>query len=207
MKTNKFFATALAVLALVGLTACEQKNPVETLELTETSITLKVGDTHQLTANVAVESWTSSNPAVAAVSNGLVVAVAEGTAIVSATAAGVTKAANTVYYTVDPNGTNLIDMAQKEGDEYLYSSAVVYGLDKDSTYYLEETKAQEGYNLLDEEKTVNLGSTTSISVVNNAGSVLPSTGGIGTTIFYAIGAVLVIGAGIVLVTRRRMNVQ
>lgn len=91
MKTNKFFATALAVLALVGFTACEQKNPVETLELTETSITLKVGDTHQLTANVAVESWTSSNPAVAAVSNGLVVAVAEGTAIVSATAAGVTK--------------------------------------------------------------------------------------------------------------------
>ena len=91
MKTNKFFATALAVIALVGFTACEQKNPVETLELTETSITLKVGDTHQLTANVAVESWTSSNTAVAAVSNGLVVAVAEGTAIVSATAAGVTK--------------------------------------------------------------------------------------------------------------------
>ena len=123
------------------------------------------------------------------------------------TAAGVIKATDTVYYTVDPNGTNLIDMAQKKDDEYLYSSAVVYGLDKDSTYYLEETKAPEGYNLLAEEETVNLGSTTSIDVVNNAGSVLPSTGGIGTTIFYIIGAILVIGAGVVLVTRRRMNVQ
>ena len=119
MKTNKFFATALAVLALVGLTACEQKNPVETLELTETSITLKVGDTHQLTANVAVESWTSSNPAVAAVSNGLVVAVAEGTAIVSATAAGVTKTC-VVLVTADAtqgngNGNGNTTAAQVKG--------------------------------------------------------------------------------------------
>ena len=91
MKTNKFFATALAVLALVGLTACEPKNPAEPLELTETSITLKVGETYQLTTNVAVESWTSSNEAVAIVANGLVAAVAEGNAIISATAAGVTK--------------------------------------------------------------------------------------------------------------------
>lgn len=119
MKTNKFFATALAVLALVGITACEQKNPVETLELTETSITLKVGDTHQLTANVAVESWTSSNPAVAAVSNGLVVAVAEGTAIVSATAAGVTKTC-VVLVTADAtqgngNGNGNTTAAQVKG--------------------------------------------------------------------------------------------
>ena len=44
-------------------------------------------------------------------------------------------------------------------------------------------------------------------IENNSGATLPSTGGIGTTIFYALGAVLVIGAGIMLVTRRRMNVQ
>ena len=92
MKTNKFFATALAVLALVGFTACEQKNqPTEPLTLTETSVTLKVGETHQLVANVAVESWTSSNEAVATVANGLVTAVSAGNAIISATAAGVTK--------------------------------------------------------------------------------------------------------------------
>ena len=44
-----------------------------------------------------------------------------------------------------------------------------------------------------------------VEVINKAGTELPSTGGIGTTIFYIIGAILVIGAGVVLVTRRRMN--
>lgn len=92
MKTNKFFATALAVLALAGFTACDQPTPTEPLELTEISVTLKVGETHQLTANVAVESWTSSNEAVATVADGLVTAVSAGNAIISATAAGVTKA-------------------------------------------------------------------------------------------------------------------
>lgn len=42
-------------------------------------------------------------------------------------------------------------------------------------------------------------------ILNQKGSVLPSTGGIGTTIFYVLGAILVLGAGIVLVTRRRMS--
>ena len=46
-----------------------------------------------------------------------------------------------------------------------------------------------------------------ISVENNSGTELPSTGGIGTTIFYVVGALLVIGAGVVLVTRRRMDAQ
>ena len=44
-----------------------------------------------------------------------------------------------------------------------------------------------------------------VEVVNQKGTELPSTGGIGTTIFYVIGAILVLGAGILLVTRRRMN--
>ena len=42
-------------------------------------------------------------------------------------------------------------------------------------------------------------------IQNQQGTELPSTGGIGTTIFYVIGAILVLGAGILLVTRRRMN--
>ena len=46
-----------------------------------------------------------------------------------------------------------------------------------------------------------------MTVENNTGSELPSTGGIGTTLFYVIGAILVIGAGVVLVTRRRMSVN
>jgi LPXTG-motif cell wall-anchored protein len=40
---------------------------------------------------------------------------------------------------------------------------------------------------------------------NTQGTELPSTGGIGTTIFYVVGAILVIGAGVILITRRRMD--
>ena len=79
------------------------------------------------------------------------------------------------------------------------------------TYYLEETTVPAGYNKLAAREPVvvtkDATAAVQISVENNAGSVLPSTGGIGTTIFYVIGAILVIGAGVVLVTRRRMNVQ
>ena len=42
-------------------------------------------------------------------------------------------------------------------------------------------------------------------ITNKPGSVLPSTGGIGTTIFYIVGAILVIGAGVLLVAKRRVN--
>ena len=43
------------------------------------------------------------------------------------------------------------------------------------------------------------------NIVNKAGSTLPETGGMGTTILYVVGAILVIGAGILLVTKKRMN--
>ena len=44
-----------------------------------------------------------------------------------------------------------------------------------------------------------------VAVENNKGTVLPSTGGIGTTIFYVVGSVLVIAAGVLLVTKKRMG--
>jgi len=46
-----------------------------------------------------------------------------------------------------------------------------------------------------------------VTIKNQSGSVLPSTGGIGTTIFYILGSLLVLGAGIILVTKRRMSVE
>lgn len=54
--------------------------------------------------------------------------------------------------------------------------------------------------------TINLteGSATT-DIVNHSGTELPSTGGMGTTILYVIGAILVIGAGILLITKKRMN--
>jgi len=90
-----------------------------------------------------------------------------------------------------------------------------------TNYYLVETKEPAGFNKLTAPIIINVkdnGTMTftldgteltnvsdAFDVVNQSGSVLPSTGGIGTTIFYIIGAVLVLGAGILLVTRRRMN--
>ncbi len=44
-----------------------------------------------------------------------------------------------------------------------------------------------------------------VNVENNSGTELPSTGGMGTTIFYILGAILVCGAGVLLITRRRMS--
>ena len=43
------------------------------------------------------------------------------------------------------------------------------------------------------------------NVVNKSGSTLPSTGGIGTTIFYVVGVILMFGAGVLLVTKKRMS--
>ena len=96
----------------------------------------------------------------------------------------------------------------------------IKGLDNGWTYTLKEVTVPSGYNQA-EDITVNGSSLTKVvdgtdtsmtstalykeTVVNNKGIELPSTGGIGTTIFYIIGAILVIGAGVVLVTRRRMN--
>ena len=44
-----------------------------------------------------------------------------------------------------------------------------------------------------------------LTVENNAGAELPSTGGIGTTVFYVLGGLLVVCAGVLLITKRRMN--
>lgn len=49
--------------------------------------------------------------------------------------------------------------------------------------------------------------TLSTTIVNKAGVQLPETGGIGTTIFYTLGAVLVVGAGVLLVTKKRMDTE
>ena len=107
---------------------------------------------------------------------------------------------NTGYY-VDASGTAEIMVDSEDGVN-------VRGL-APGTYYLEETTVPDGYNKLAGRTAVTIASgateAVEITVVNNAGTELPSTGGIGTTIFYIVGAILVIGAVVVLVTRRRMS--
>lgn len=80
------------------------------------------------------------------------------------------------------------------------------------TYYLVETKAPAGYNQLTapvevkvEGGTAEANLTVTAKVENSAGALLPSTGGMGTTIFYVLGSVLVMGAVVLLVTKKRMS--
>ena len=84
---------------------------------------------------------------------------------------------------------------------------VIWGVDSDNDYSLEEITPPEGYNKLVAEVpvTVDAGNSTRVDVENNAGTELPSTGGTGTTMLYVIGAALVLCAGILLVVRRRMS--
>ena len=90
----------------------------------------------------------------------------------------------------------------------------IKGLDSDA-YYLTEKTAPAGYNTLKEpvevvindkgEVTYNKTSTGEVKVLNQTGAELPSTGGMGTTVFYVLGSALVLGAAVVLVTRKRMK--
>lgn len=96
----------------------------------------------------------------------------------------------------------------------------IIGLDT-GKYTLKETTTPAGYNTCD-PITINItathkenadGTTVDMkldgsnnmvnAVINKSGSSLPSTGGIGTTIFYVAGGVLVVGAGVLLITKKR----
>ena len=96
-------------------------------------------------------------------------------------------------------------------------------------YTIAELVAPNGYNLLKDPITITITANATLesciwtvkngetgltagadhlfafNVENNSGTELPSTGGTGTTIFYILGSLLVVVAGVVLVTRKRMN--
>lgn len=92
----------------------------------------------------------------------------------------------------------------------------IKGLDAD-TYYLTEIKQPDGYNKLSAPITVVIGedgtikvdgsqtATAEVKVQNNTGTILPTTGGNGTSLIYFLGAVLALVSGVVLITKQRMK--
>lgn len=110
-------------------------------------------------------------------------------------------AKDTTGYYVSATGTDEISVDSEDGVN-------IRGL-APGTYYLEETKTPDGYNTLTSRQAVIIKSDGTapvmVQVINNKGTELPSTGSMGTRIFYIVGAVLVLGAVVLLIARKRMG--
>ena len=110
--------------------------------------------------------------------------------------------------TVAPKGFNLLteefELTPQVLRHEIWSEAGEKEFDAEGNLVSESSTTSETVLV---DKTIDDLEPDALEIVNKAGSQLPSTGGIGTTIFYIIGAILVIGAGVVLVTRRRMSVK
>lgn len=117
------------------------------------------------------------------------------------------------YYPIK-NASNKQAVEMKSAEDGTFN---VKGLDA-GTYYLKETKTPADYNPCDvppviikanhKGNQVDLnGSTLSTTIINNkaGGITLPSTGGIGTTLFYVVGGGLMVAAIVLLVTKKRME--
>lgn len=128
-----------------------------------------------------------------------------------------TQVKGTQQYKVDTNGNVTTITTTNTGKFY------IDGLNE-GTYYLIENEAPQGYNKLNtpikivishtENETGDINGyqvsangqqTTEIGVKNKKGSLLPSTGGIGTTIFYILGSALMIGAAVLLILKKRAH--
>lgn len=128
---------------------------------------------------------------------------------------------NEIKLVDEGNGVYRLAKDGETGVEYITTvngELEIKGFDANTNYYLEETKAPDGYNKLAERveiavKDANLDATVDggiwhdggIHVVNKAGSLLPTTGGMGTTIFYVAGGAIVVAAAATLVYRKRME--
>lgn len=119
------------------------------------------------------------------------------------------------------NGKDYVVGETDDNNNVMTSGTEAFNINglKAGTYYLKEIEAPKGYNKLANaikveitndgkvkvEKNGALTDVTQVDVENKTGKVLPSTGGVGTTMIYLIGGVLVLGSGVVLATKRRVK--
>ena len=97
-----------------------------------------------------------------------------------------------------PNGYNTIDDVE-------FTVTAEHDVESDSPA-LTKLSGDATTGSLEFTSSTSAGSLTT-DVVNKKGSVLPSTGGMGTTILYVVGTILVLAAGILLVTKKRMDAK
>lgn len=110
----------------------------------------------------------------------------------------------------EANSIYRVAVGNEAGVTIKVGHATIKGLDA-GTYYLEEVVSPEGYNKLTSKQKVEVKGKNNdnsfhindISVVNYTGSLLPETGGIGTMLFITFGLILILGFGLLLVTKLR----
>lgn len=113
------------------------------------------------------------------------------------TITGLSEGEYTIQELVAPSGYNLLTAPVKIKLAYSYNAETGAITWTAPAKLSDETDNPVAYNTTNKAFE--------IDIENNQGAELPSTGGIGTTIFYVLGALLVVGAGVLLVTRRRMK--
>lgn len=118
---------------------------------------------------------------------------------------------NTYRVAMDSETSTVTEITTPASGEF-----TIQGLDS-GNYWLYEKKAPAGYNelkkpvkiVIAENGNVTVNEETApvdkVKVENNTGALLPSTGGMGTTIFYVLGGILAVGAAVLLVTKKRME--
>jgi fimbrial isopeptide formation D2 family protein/LPXTG-motif cell wall-anchored protein len=99
-----------------------------------------------------------------------------------------------------PSGYNLLDHKIKVKVECDVNKTTY---EPTWTFYADETGVGDSYKEEDIKSLSN--GTGELEIENAAGTTLPSTGGMGTTVFYVLGSILMAGAAILLISKRRMN--